>query len=101
MPSKTAVNLGESHVRSVLVPVRTLLLKLSRIRQRNLVLGFKELNTETLRDVPGNVAMHEPSTGVVGREGQNEPARSGQSGCVSARRIVEVELASHGRRIKV
>ena len=84
-------------MRRVLLPTRTLLLKFGLIRQRNLVLCFEELYTQTLRDVPCNVAMHEPSTRVVGRECQNKPARSGQSGRIPARGIIEIELVDHGR----
>lgn len=100
-PLDATVNLREGHVRSVLLPTRTLLCELALIRQHNRVLCFEELDAQTLGDVPCNMAMHEPSTRVVGRESKNKPARSRQSGCVSARRVDEVELVSHGRRVEV
>lgn len=58
--------------------------------------SLEELKTETLRDVPCNVAVHQPGTGVVSRESQSQPSVTGQSGSVTTRRVVELQARGEG-----
>ena len=51
-------------------------------------LSFEDLDGQTSRCMPGNVAMHQPGARVVGAEGNDEISASGQQCHVSARWVV-------------
>jgi hypothetical protein len=57
----------------------------------NLRWALKELNTETTGDVERNMAMHQPGTGVIGGEGDDEISTSISGVSVTSGWVVEVE----------
>jgi len=79
----------------VLAPVRARIIPIAP-RQVNRPLALKELHTKPLTDVPRDVAVHEPSAWVVGREREHDPALAGQEGDVATRWVGEVEVAHVG-----
>ena len=54
-------------------------------------LGLDELESEALRGVPGDMAVHEPRAGVVDAESDGEVAVSGEGGNIATRGVAEVE----------
>ena len=50
-------------------------------------LALHNLQAQPLRDVEGDVAVHQPRSGVVGPEGYNNVARTGQKHHISSWRI--------------
>jgi hypothetical protein len=58
--------------------------------------ALKELDTQALGDVPGDVTMEKPGTWVVAFEGDHNPAVTGQHGRVAPSWVVEVESRSIG-----
>lgn len=50
-----------------------------------------DLDRETHRCVPANVAMHEPDSGIVGVEGNHQEPTAGHHGDVTARWVLEIE----------
>lgn len=57
----------------------------------NLRLALDKLHGETLIGVPGDVAVHEPSTGVVGDEGNGSPSVLGKHDNVTTRVVGGLE----------
>ena len=53
--------------------------------------ALEELNTETGSHVEGDVAVHQPRSGIIGLEGENKVASGGEVGCVTANGVVGLE----------
>ena len=66
----------------------------SRRRKRtgNLLLALQDLESESGRRVPGDMAVQEPCARVVGFEGDEEIAASWEEGDVSAGWVVEFHV---------
>ena len=73
---KTTVDLGPSHILGVASPRITLRVEGTLIRHLDRILCLDELYTQTLGNVPCNVAMHEPHSRVVCWEGNEQPAQT-------------------------
>ena len=61
-----------------------------RIREVDVGFALQDLQGQSRRRVPGDVAVQEPGSRVVGFEGEDEIAVLGQQGHVAARRVVDV-----------
>lgn len=74
--SYTRVHDRDTELIGVLVPLRASTVELAAVLHRllDLVLGFDDLEGKAHRGVPSDVAMHEPDTGVVGLEGEDQVA---------------------------
>lgn len=87
--------------RVVLLPVRVFGVEIAPCRADiiegrvdvDLAWGLEELCRQTVGHVPCDVTMHDPSTRVIGFESKNQPTSSRQHCCITARRVVEVQLA--------
>lgn len=55
---------------------------------------LQEINRQSVGHVPSNVAMHEPGTGVVALECDDDPATRGEHGNVTARGVLAVETVN-------
>ena len=95
-PLKTTVNLRVCHILGVASPGITLRVECGLIRLLDRVLCLDELYTQTFGNVPCNVAMHEPDSGVVCREGDQQPTKTGKDGSVATGRIGKVEVCGAG-----
>lgn len=80
------------------IRARVLPLRVQRYVVENLALALDELDAETLGHVPGDVTVHNPDAGVVGRERNEEVAVSREHRNVAARWVVPGE--GRGRRIE-
>jgi hypothetical protein len=56
----------------------------------DLGLPLYELHTQTLTGMEGDVAMHNPNSGVVGRKSDDKMTASGKCGGIATGRIGEV-----------
>ena len=63
---------------------------LRRIREVDVGFTLQDLQRQSRRRVPGDVAVQEPGSRVVGFEGEDEIAVLGQQGHVAARGVVDV-----------
>jgi hypothetical protein len=95
---KSTVDLRVCHVLGVASPGIALRVEGSLVGQADRVLCLDELNTKTLRNVPCNVAMHEPDSRVVCWEGDEQPTQTGKDGSVATGRVGKVETC--GARVK-
>lgn len=59
------------------------------IQQRLLL---QDLNRQTTRRMPRNMAVEQPRTRVVGLEGNDEISSGGKKRNISTRRVVELEI---------
>ncbi len=77
----------------IVAPRRTPIPEPTQIAQppENLILALEELHAQALTDMPGDVTVHEPRSGIVHREGKHEVSAGGHGGRVAARRIDERE----------
>lgn len=81
-----------AHALSFLQPLRRELL-LRRI------LALKNLQSQTGRRMPGDVAMHQPHSWVIGFEGDDDETALGEQDYVSARRISFFEIYKFAGKI--
>lgn len=79
----------------VLVPVLACSIPVCT-RELDLVLALEKLDAETLRDVPSDMAVHEPGARVVGREGEYDPTAARQPGNIATVGVVEGEARCLG-----
>jgi len=93
---QAGVDLLPESVLVVRVPVGASLVKLARRRHDDLLGRLDELHAETLADVPCDVAVEQPASGVVGRESNRHPAATRKSSGVTAGRSSPVHDSSAG-----
>lgn len=84
------IKLGEIGPPSIAVPVKVGLVAGCNVLTQ-VAYVLEEVDSETGRDVPGDMAVEEPRAGIVRAEGEDYPALSWQHGYVSTSRIVAVE----------
>lgn len=85
-------------------PVRTILVELVPIlrgdRSGDIIHSLQEINRQSTRDMPRNMAVHQPRTGVIGVEGDQEPPTGGEHSYIPAARVVPAQTAVIGCRVE-
>ena len=62
---------------------------------------LEEVDRQTARHVPSNVAVEEPGTGVVGEEGEQQPAAGRKHGDVTTGRVLTAQAVDVGGGVEV
>lgn len=106
IPLEPGVNLRIRVLRrEISIPLVTIVRESRLIGSRQLVPQrgdpLEEVDAETARDVPRDVAVHQPGARVVRPEGDEQPALGGQHGDVAAGRVVAVEEGEVGGRVEL
>lgn len=102
---QTRVDLGIGIIRPVRAPLVAHAVKLVFIMLGNaipqVVRPLEEVDRQTARHVPSNVAMEEPGTRVVGAEGEQQPAAGREHGDVTTGRVLPAQAVDVGGWVEV
>lgn len=69
---------------------------IQRDRLGDILNSFEKLDTQPLADMPGNMTMEQPGSGVITPEGDDQPSRAGKHGRVPTSGVVELESGAVG-----
>jgi len=92
---QTGIGLGEGAGRGIGPPGIAVVVEGVPVDGRDRVTeidgALEEVNRQTVRHVPGDMAVHEPGAGVVGLEGDDDPPARGEHGDVTAHGVLSAQ----------